>query len=118
MYVISVTKFFECVCTFWSIVPLGGDSLSGRSRVGGVLIGNATVAVTVSLILGVSIPVIDSFFLLMSLHSCMTFSTRLRGLALRRTRHCIFEKIKLRGELALLEYPPFSALGITIGSSL
>jgi len=117
MYAISVTKFFECVCTFWSIVSLGGDSLSGCSRVGGGLIGTA-VAVTVSFILGISIPVTDSFFLLMSLHSCMTFSTRLRGLAFRRTRHCIFEKIKLRGQLALLEYPPFSTLGVIIGSSL
>ena len=114
MYAISVTKFFKSVYPFRGVVPLGGDSLFGHSRVGVALSSKATI--TIALV--VVVLRIGNFFLFEPLPLCMILSIRPSGFAFRRTRHCIFEKIKLGGQLAILGCLFFPTPGIIIRSSL
>jgi len=121
MYAISVTEFFKSVYPFRNIVSLGGDSLFGHSRVGVALSSKATVTialVVVVVVLRVGAPAISHIFLLVPPPLCVILSIRPSGFAFRRARHCIFEKIKLGGQLAILECLFFSTLGIIIRSSL
>jgi hypothetical protein len=119
VYAVSVTKFVKSVYPFWNVVPLGGDPLFGHSSIGIALSSKAALTTALVVILRVGAPTIDYFFLLLPLPLSMALSIRPRGFAFRRTRHCIFEKIKLGGQLAVLECLFFSAaLDIIIRSSL
>jgi hypothetical protein len=89
-------KFFKCVCTSWSAIPLDGDSLPGHSRIVTGVRSNTVVAIWLVFCIGIRsvLPV--------PLRLRMAFSTRPGRFALRRPRGCVFEKVKLRGQLAVL----------------
>jgi hypothetical protein len=48
----------------------------------------------------------------------MAFLTKLRRIAFRSTCRCIFEKVKLRGQLAVLKSPSFFTLGVNMRRTL
>jgi hypothetical protein len=109
-------KFFKCVCTSWSVIPLGGDSLSGHSRIVAGVRRHTTVAIC--LIVFCIIRTVVRFVLPVPLRPCMTFSTRPGRFAFRRPRRCVFEKVKLRGQLAVLKSLSFFTLGVDMRGPL
>ena len=109
-------KFFKCVCTSWSVIPLDGDSLSGHPRIVAEIRSHITVAIWP--IFCIVIRTVDRFVLPVLLRPCMTFSTRPGRFAFRRPCRCVFKKVKLRGELAVLKPLPFFTLSVDVRGPL
>ncbi len=109
-------KFFKCVCTSRCVIALDGDSLSGHSR-DFARVRNHT-AVAICPIFCVGIETVGRFFLPVSLRPCMSFPTRPGRFALGRPRRYVFEKVKLRGQLAVLSSLSFFTLGVNVRGPL
>lgn len=109
-------KFFKCVCTSWSVIPLDGNSLFGYSRIVAGVRSHTIVAIY--LIFCIRIRTVDRFVFPVPLRPCMTFFTRPGRFAFRGPRGCVFKKVKLGGELSILESLPFFVLGVDMRGPL
>jgi hypothetical protein len=99
-------KFFKCVCTSWSVIPLDGDALSVYSRIVAGVCSHTTVATCFVFCIGIRI------VLPVPLRPCMTFSIRPGRFAFGGPRRCVFKKVKLSRQLAVLEPLFFFTLGV------